>query len=363
MSLYESIMNLSVLDLSQELIKIQSDPDKKKELNQALNLVIQQLSWFTIETFEQNWSKSILVYSGDKKPDRFKVILNGHLDVIPGKPNQYIPHIVWDRLYGVWSMDMKSNVACLIKSFCDVAWKVNYPLGLQIVTDEEIWGFDGTLYQIQQWVKTDFVIAGETTNFNIVHKAKWIIWLKIKFTWVTAHWAYPWKWDNALWKAQEFLTHLKKMYPVQFESRGSTINLSKIETSNNSFNKIPDDCTLSLDIRYIPWEKESILDNIKSISHDCELEIITDEPALFVEENNYFIEKLKQSTEEILWQDIVLYWANWSSDARHYSIIDAKWIEFWPIGWWIWTDEEWVDIGSLDKYCQILESFLFSLES
>lgn len=70
--------------------------------------------------------------------------------MIPGKDEQYHARIEDDRLYGVGALDMKSNLVCLIMAFCEVVDHVGYPLGIQIVTDEEIGGFDGTLYQIEQ---------------------------------------------------------------------------------------------------------------------------------------------------------------------------------------------------------------------
>ncbi len=358
-----SCLTEEILDLSKKFILIKSDPENKKELNEILDLAEEQLKEFTIEHFEKNGSKSILVYNTEKRAEKFKIILNGHLDVIPWKDYQYFPKIENWKLYGVWSMDMKSNVACLIKVFKNIAKKLDYPIWLQLVTDEEIWGFDWTKYQIEQWVRSDFIIAWETTNFDIVNKAKWGCWLKITSKWITAHWAYPWKWENAIIKMNNFLEILFNKYPIPREQEWiTTVNLAKIETSNQTFNKIPDNCTSWLDIRFTPDKEKLILDEIKNIiPNDFDIEIIANESSLFVEENNYFLQKLKIITENINKKSSNFYWAQWSSDARHYTRIWCDWIEFWPIWWWIGTDEEWVDIKSLETFYIILEKFLIDL--
>src|SRR5260221_12071297 len=150
-------------------------------LDEILQLILAILQDFTIEKFTTNGVTSVLVYNMQTRPKKFKVILNGHLDVIPGKAVQYQPQVKGDKLYGVGAMDMKANVACMIYTFKEVAKKVKYPIALQLVTDEQSGGMHGTKYQIEKGVRADFVISGETTNFEIVNNAKGALWLKVNF--------------------------------------------------------------------------------------------------------------------------------------------------------------------------------------
>src|SRR3989338_4660151 len=122
-----------ILSLSKELISIKSTANKPKALEKSLEIAVSNLSGCTIERFENKGVKSVLVYNSTKRPKRFKIILNGHLDVIPGKNYQYVPKIIRDRLYGAGAIDMKASVTCLITVFKEVARKVKYPLGLQLV--------------------------------------------------------------------------------------------------------------------------------------------------------------------------------------------------------------------------------------
>src|SRR3989344_7600611 len=147
---YNRTMNNEILSLGKRLISIRSVQGNPKAMNEALDAAVAGLLDFTIEWFESNGVKSVLVYNSKKRPNKFKVLLNGHLDVLPGKDYQYKPKIEANRLYGVGALDMKANLACLVMVFKDVADKVVYPLGLQIVTDEETGGFDGTKYQVEK---------------------------------------------------------------------------------------------------------------------------------------------------------------------------------------------------------------------
>ena len=276
---------------------------------------------------------------------------------------EFLPKIKNDRLYGLGSMDMKANVACLISTFKEVANKVNYPLGLQLVTDEEVGGLNGTKHQVDKGVRANFVIAGETTNLRIAHQAKGILWAKISTKGKTAHGAYPWKGINSIWKMNQFLTILRKKFPnPKLEQWGTTVNLGRIETTNQTFNKIPDNCTIWLDIRYRPEEKDSIVKSIKKmLPKGFKLEVVLKEPAMFVNKNNKYLKILKKVTQEITKKKVILYGAHGSSDARHYPGVECACVEFGPIGGGIGTDKEWVDLKSLKKYCDTLKAFLLSL--
>lgn len=353
-----------ILPLSEKLVSIRSHHDNPRALQESLDVALSCLSEYQTEVFEENGVKSALIYNSPQRPKKFKVILNGHLDVIPGKDFQYSPKIKGNKLFGVGSMDMKSSVACLIMVFKQIAGQVDYPLGLQLVTDEEVGGFHGTKFQVSQGVKADFVIAGESTSFNIVNKAKGVLWIKISTQGKSAHGAYTWNGDNAVWKMNQFLNALKKKFPTPQKPKwGTTINLSSIETNNTAWNKVPDYCAVKLDIRYIPEDDKIILKSIKNLlPAGFKLQVIAKEPALWVPQQNRYLQALKKVTENQLNKKIILYGAHGSSDARHFTAVGSYGIEFGPIGAGLGTDNEWIDIKSLEKYCQILKQFLLSLK-
>lgn len=356
----------NIVTFTQELIRIQSNPDNVEALNESLDVVLSRLDSFTIERFSCNGTRSALVYNKFTRPKKFRLLFNLHLDVIPAKEEQYEPRIEGNKLYGAGVMDMKANAVCVILAFIEVAKKVNAPIALQIVTDEEIGGFKGTKYQIEKHgVDADFVIATEPTNFDIVHKAKGVLWCNITTIGKSAHGAYPWRGENAVWKMNNVLNNLKKeFFSVSENDWATTINLSDIETTNSAYNKIPDTCLLKLDVRYIPEDSQQIVEKIRGcLSKGDQLEVVTNEPAMHTDSSNKDVQNLRMYVKKYTQDDVLLRGANGSSDARHFVQKGVPGIEFGPIGGGIGADEEWVDISSLETYYKLLKEFIVSLDN
>jgi succinyl-diaminopimelate desuccinylase len=361
-----------ILPLTKSLISLPSTRDNKKALNKVLDLALKEVKDFTIERFEKDGYPSALVYPQKTRPKKFKIILNAHLDVVSGRQEQYKPYEKDGKLFGRGAIDMKGAAAVEILVFKEIAKKVSYPLALQLVTDEEIGGFSGTKYQIEKGVRADFVIAGEPTDFGINNKAKGIIWLKIKTKGKAAHGAYPWKGKNALWLAKKILDKIEKQYPVpKKEAWQTTFNLAKIETPNQTLNKVPDEATIFFDIRYIPEEflkknfekgKEILIKKLKKIVGNLgKIEIILFEPPQFTDEKNFYLLKLKEEAKKVLKKNIKTIVKHGGSDIRHFNQVGCQGVTFGPIGGDLHGDNEWVDVKSLEKYFEILLGFLRNL--
>lgn len=353
----------NILSLSQHLISIASTKDNPQVLNKTLEVAKKELKGYTIEQFEKDGVPSLLAYNTPSRPKKFKVILNAHLDVVPAKESQYKPVVKNGKLYGRGAYDMKAASAVEILVFKELAKTLPYPIALQLVTDEEIGGFKGTKHQIEKGVKANFVIAGEPTDFGINNQAKGIIWTKIKTKGTSAHGAYLWQGDNALWKAQVILERLKKAFPVpKKEIWKTTVNLAKITTSNQTFNKVPDDAEISLDIRYVPKDKEKIIKRLKDIiAKDGQLELILNEPDQFTDKRDPYLTKLRKAVEKITKKKPQTIVKHGGSDIRHYNQVQSPGVTFGPEGYGLHTDNEWVDIKSLKTYYQILKDFLLTI--
>lgn len=349
-----------IIKVTEDLIRLKTDPDKHTELSKALDYVRTILKDFTIEEFESNGSNSILVYNTQFRPEKFDLLINCHLDVIPGKEYQYHPRVEGDKLYGVGAMDMKGNLAAAMLAFKDTSIGVDKSIAIQFVTDEEIGGFDGTKYQIQQGVNANFVIATEPTNFDIVNEAKGILQLEIKHLGETAHGAYTWQGINSVVKLNQLINKILEKYPLPNEAHGkTTVNVASFNCSNNSFNKVPDLASIKLDIRFEPNEYDNILSEFLALI-GADFEVITHafEPPLQVSSSNTYLQLLKTVTEDQLGKEIRFYRANGSSDSRHFTTINTPGVEFGPIGKGIGCDNEWVSISSLVDYYKIISEFI-----
>lgn len=350
----------NIISLTKKFIAVESVDGNSKGLHEVLDMALAELSGFTIERFESHGVPSALVYVADKRPKKFAILLNVHLDVVPGKKANYKAKVVGDKLYGVGSMDMKGNAAAAIYAFKEVARMVNYPIALQLVTDEEVGGVHATKYQVSKGVRADFVLATEPTNFEIVHKAKGVLQVKISNKGITAHGAYPWRGQNAILAMSSFLAILqKKNFMPKKEKWATTVNVSRIETTNNAFNKIPDDCTVFLDIRYIAEDAATILEKIKGLLPEgFNLEITSFESSVFTNPKDPTLVLLKKVTESIVGSNVAIRGAHGTSDVSHFGKVNCPGVEFGPIGGGIGSDDEWVDMPSLETYYRILKEFI-----
>lgn len=361
----ETQLLVNILALAKKLMVIPSTHKNVASFDQALDLVKKELADIaTIEVFESNGLKSLLIHNSKKGTRQFKVILNGHLDVVPAKKKSFKPFEKDGKLYGRGSYDMKGAVAVMTLLFKELTKKVTYPLALQVVTDEETGGFDGANYQIQQGLRGDFVITGDCgSDLNIVTEAKGIMWLKLHTSGTKAHGAYLWRGENALWKLHHDLHALYKVFPVPSkEAWITTMNLAKIETTNGEYNHVPDQATAYLDVRFIAEDQDTIIDKIKAIvSPDTEIDISFSHPPEFIAPDNHYVQLLESATKEILGKQAPLKALHAPSDVRHFNKVGCYGVQFGPKGVHQHSEDEWVEIKSLEEYYCILEHFLLSL--
>jgi succinyl-diaminopimelate desuccinylase len=240
-----------------ELLAVRSTADRPMDLHRALDFVLDFVGeGFTVERFESKGKPSALVYCGAERP-RFRVILNAHLDVVPAEPAQFRPRREGTRLFARGAQDMKVSALVLAQVFRELAGTLPYPIALQLVTDEEVGGYDGTRHQLEQGVTGRFVIIGEHSRLRVVTESKGVLRGRLHAAGRGGHSAYQWLGDNALIKLMRTLDALLAAYPVAAdEVWRTTVNVARIETDNQAFNQIPAHATAWLDIRFPPEDAD-----------------------------------------------------------------------------------------------------------
>ncbi|MEU4221816.1 M20/M25/M40 family metallo-hydrolase [Actinoplanes sp. NPDC026623] len=246
---------MDLLAKAAELIAVPSTADRPEELARALELVLDTVGpGFTVERFVSRGKPSALVGPPGPRPV-FRILLNAHLDVVPA--DAYEARFDGDRLYGRGAQDMKIAALVMADVFRELAPTLPYPLGLQLVTDEEVGGHDGTAHQIDAGVSADFVVIGEQSALRVVTDSKGLCQVRLRATGTAAHAAYPWLGDNALVTMVGAVQALLRRYPVPaVEKWATTVNVSRIETANQAVNQVPADATAWLDIRFPPEDTD-----------------------------------------------------------------------------------------------------------
>ncbi|TCO55097.1 M20 family metallopeptidase [Actinocrispum wychmicini] len=244
---------MELLSQAQELLAIPSTADRPDELHRALEYVLDFVgTGHTVERFSSNGKPSALVYAGPSRR-HFPLILNAHLDVVPAGDEQFRPRVEGSRLYARGAHDMK--VAALVEAL--VFQEATTPVALQLVTDEEVGGRNGTLHQLENGVTADFVVIGEQSGLRLVNESKGIFTAVLRATGRSGHSAYPWNADSALLKLTTSIQNVIDKYPVPTaEAWRTTVNVARIGTSNTALNQVPADATAWLDIRYPPQDTD-----------------------------------------------------------------------------------------------------------
>ena len=239
------------LDAAVELLSVKSTADRPVELERALAFVLDFIGpGFSVERFESGGRPSALVYRGAARP-RFTVMLNAHLDVVPADARQFRPYRDGARLYARGAQDMKVSALALALAFRELAGRVDYPLGLQLVTDEEAGGRDGTQHQLQAGVTGEFAVTGEASGLRITTECKGVIRARLRADGRSAHGAYPWLGDNAVLKLNSAIGAVMAAYPVpDREAWQATVNVARVHTANQALNQVPEHAEAWLDIRF-----------------------------------------------------------------------------------------------------------------
>lgn len=354
-----------ILALTKVLMMVPSIKDDSESLELALEIAGQELYDFPVKQFEKNDIPSFLYANKPFTDLHFKIILNTNLDVVEADKSLFRPYEKQGKLYGRGAYAMKAPAAAMILAFKNVANQVDYPLALQLVTDEETGGENGTKYQIGQGVRGDFALTSASTNFSLSNEAKGILWIKITAKGQTAHTAYPWKGKNALGVMTKFLTTLEENFPTPKDDEWiTTVTVSNIKTTNNTFNNIPNSCEAWLDVRYIASEKPTILDKIRHLlPKDFSMEVVIQDNPEYTSKDNPFIQQLSTSFKHVTGELPPIIKKNFTDEVRHFNNVGCPGVGFSPKGGDSHTDNEWVDIQSLADYYYILKDFLLSINS
>ncbi|ATE54018.1 M20 family metallopeptidase [Actinosynnema pretiosum] len=342
-----------------DLLAIPSTADRPDELHRALELVLDFVGpGFHVERFSSGGKPSALVSTAPGARD-FRVLLNAHLDVVPGAPEQFRPRRVGDRLHARGAQDMKLSALVLASVFRDLARALPYPLGLQLVTDEEVGGRDGTRHQLDEGVRAGFVIIGEHSGLRVVTESKGIAGVRLVARGRSAHGAYPWLGDNALLRVLDAVRAVLAEHPVPTAERWrTTVNVARVDTPGTALNQVPDEAVAWLDVRFPAHEADAV-SRLPLLCPDVEVLVDHVEPPHRVEPDDPRVLALREAALGQGYAGEPLR-KHGAADARffHHRGVDA--VIFGVGGDGQHGPDEHADLTTVVPYRRALEAFLRS---
>ena len=290
------------------------------------------------------------------------VIFHGHVDVVPARAGQFSPRVEGDRLIGRGAYDMKGALAALMCAMRDAAEQDAVRVRFICVPDEESEDVSrrSTDVLVAAGLRGDFALTGEPTDLHIGVQAKGVLAVRVEVTGTSAHGSTPWLGDNAILKAHDVFRRIETL-PFSRESSDlfdrPSINLARI-LGGDAFNKVPDACTMDVDIRFLPnQDPGEILAQIRAIP---DLEIVkcfTRAPAIVSRRNPYVL-ALRDAVARSIEGEALSVGRDGASDAISFLEAGVPAVEFGPIGGGHHGPHEWVSISSLARYRRALGDFV-----
>jgi succinyl-diaminopimelate desuccinylase len=293
-----------------------------------------------------------------------RLLLHGHVDVVPAEPYQFEPYEANGELHGRGVYDMKGALAAMLYAMGDLeALGCDATVELLIVPDEEreYSGLTGAEVLIQAGHVGDFLITGEPTNFHIGVQAKGVLDLRITLAGKSAHGSRPWLGKNAILMAHE---HFERLRDLPFYSERSdlfpypSVNLARI-IGGDVINRVPDRCTYDLDIRYLPeQDPQEIVRQIRSIDMPAEIEVLNTREPTYVSRSNPFVKALREVAARNFQGNPVSVGRHGASDIIYFQRHGVPGVEFGPIGGGHHGPQEFVLSESLETYRKMLVQFV-----
>jgi succinyl-diaminopimelate desuccinylase len=293
------------------------------------------------------------------------VVFHGHLDVVPGRPEQFEPRIEGDRLFGRGAYDMKGGLAAMMCALKEVERQDRVSVQFVCVPDEESEELDcrSTDAFVAGGLAADFALTGEPTDMHIGVEAKGVLAIWIEVHGRSAHSSTPWLGENAVLKAIDVFRTIESL---SFSRESSemfdrpSINLGRIQ-AGDAVNKVPDECEMAVDIRYLPGQDpEQILDQVRQIP-DIDVTRIFIHPPVSVSRTNPYVLALRESVKRSVTGEALSVGREGASDAAAFLAAGIPAVEFGPAGEGHHGPEEWVSVSSLARYRRALGEFVRTL--
>jgi succinyl-diaminopimelate desuccinylase len=293
------------------------------------------------------------------------VIFHGHLDVVPGRSEQFQPRVEGDRLIGRGAYDMKGGLAAMMCALKDIAAQDGVRVRFVCVPDEESEEIDerSTDAVVSAGLGGNFAITGEPTNMHIGVQAKGVLAMRIVVRGRAAHSSTPWLGDNAVLKAVDVFRAIESL-PFSRESSEMfdrpSINLGRI-AGGDALNKVPDRCEMAVDVRYLPGQDPGeILSQVRAIP-DIEVTRTFIHPTVTVSRSNPYVRALRDAVSEAISGEVMSVGRDGASDAASFIEAGIPAVEFGPQGGGHHGPDEWVSVSSLQRYRRALADFVRAL--
>ena len=318
-----------------------------------------------VRDHEHNGLPVLVAEVGPREGKHPCVVFHGHLDVVPGLPEQFESRVEGDRLYGRGAYDMKAALAAMMCALKDLEQQDRVVVRLTCVPDEESEEIDerSTKDVVRRGLGGDFAITGEPTDLHIGIEAKGVLVMRIEVHGRAAHSSTPWLGENAVLKAIDVFRAIESLPFTRLSSEmfdSPSLNLGRIQ-GGDALNKVPDLCTMAVDVRYLPGQDPGeILEQVRTIP-GIEVTRTFIWPPVTVSRTDPYVRALRGAVSRSISGEVMSVGRDGASDAAAFLGAGIPAVEFGPEGAGHHGPEEWVSLTSLARYRRALGDFVRAL--
>ena len=361
-------MKINLQKLLSDLIKLKTVTGNREEIKKLYDYIENLFSKdiFDISYYEHKGVLSQVISFKGVNWKKAKILLNGHVDVVPADDKEFVPRVEKEKIYGRGTADMKGGVVAMILALlrmADMGQKSD--CALLLTSDEEIGGENGVGYLVKkEKLQPKFVLIADgpcQDELKITLKEKGILWLEIKTTGKASHAARPWLGQNALHILFEAIDNVRELVgKKEKDAWVSSAVTSRVETNNSTVNAVPSDARALIDIRFteeLAKTPDELLKKIQKIMpKNAEAKKIASGSILFTDKNHPYILKLQKVMKNISGGKIPFGFGHGGSDGRYFSGKKIPTVLIGSLGGNWHAANEWVDLNSVD----FLEKSLFN---
>jgi len=260
---------------------------------------------------------------------------------------------------------MKGGLAAMMCALYDLRDQDRVRVRFVCVPDEESEEIDQRTSDllVKAGFVGDFAITGEPTNLHVGVQAKGVLALRILVYGTSAHGSTPWLGDNAVLKAIDVFRRIESM-PFTLESSElfdrPSVNLGRI-IGGDAPNKVPEECAMDVDIRYLPEQDPGELLALIRAIPDVHVARSFIWPPARVSPTNPYVLALCSAASRLTDGESMSVGRDGASDAVAFLKAGVPAVEFGPFGGGHHGPDEWVSVDGLATYRRALVDFARSV--
>ena len=353
--------------LAQRLVQFESTHEKPDEISRCLDFCAEQFAGLPVLIERYQFEGHPMIVISNVPGREFDVLLLGHVDTVPGKPELFEGNIRDGKLIGRGTLDMKAFVATSITLLQELI-RENFSgsVALAIVSDEEIGGTFGAKQLVEElgYRAKVVLVPDDGENIQKINNAtKHILQLRFKATGKESHAARPWNGINALDLLIKTYESLRLRFPafdtVPENDWVSTMNLGQL-SGGTATNEVAGTAEMMIDIRFVaPLTREQVLDDItRALAPNTVYEIIMEGYPTNLDPAHPYFRSYAKAITTVTESPAEERRSGGGTDGRYFAARGIPTIVHQGTGGFCQTDEEHVVLETLPQLVAIQKRFI-----